>query len=401
MLYLRNLHIMDTSHKEHQTTNSIHITAFDTVRGLAALSVVFSHYIGAYGLPTQSNLWKQAWMYSPLHIVWDGFAAVSLFYVLSGLVLSLKYFRDTKRPELAGFKLSHFLIGRVFRIWPPYLAVFLASYVVRRAIGFDDNLTIPAASRWLFSTWGDSVPFWQLGREAILAPMDTYFLVPQGWTLPIELIISFFIPLGILLASRNSLWLIFFTLVAIGPLGATYFVFHFAVGLLIAKYYQEILVWLEPRRGWKVAALLAGVFLYTFRFTLPVYFKWQLPVYAPWIITGIGSALLLMVVIASARARTFLSLAWLRHIGRISYSIYLVHFLVLIFLIPRFFIWLDSPQAYAQAAWGAGLTMTIVLTVGLATLSHRWVELPSMALGKSLVTRLRELQARRARGIGK
>jgi peptidoglycan/LPS O-acetylase OafA/YrhL len=273
--------------------------------------------------------------------------------------------------------------------------------VVRRAIGFDDNLTIPAASRWLFSTWGDSVPFWQLGREAILAPMDTYFLVPQGWTLPIELIISFFIPLGILLASRNSLWLIFFTLVAIGPLGATYFVFHFAVGLLIAKYYQEILVWLEPRRGWKVAALLAGVFLYTFRFTLPVYFKWQLPVYAPWIITGIGSALLLMVVIASARARTFLSLAWLRHIGRISYSIYLVHFLVLIFLIPRFFIWLDSPQAYAQAAWGAGLTMTIVLTVGLATLSHRWVELPSMALGKSLVTRLRELQARRARGIGK
>jgi peptidoglycan/LPS O-acetylase OafA/YrhL len=401
MLYLRNLRAMDTSHTERQNVNSLHITAFDTVRGLAALSVVFSHYINAYGLPTQSNFWKQAWTYSPLHIVWDGFAAVSLFYVLSGLVLSLKYFRDTKRPDLANFKLSHYLIGRVFRIWPPYLAVFLASYVVRRAIGFDDNLTIPAASRWLFSTWGDSVPFWQLGREAILAPMDTYFLVPQGWTLPIELIISFFIPLGILLASRNSLWLIFFTLVAIGPLGATYFVFHFAVGLLIAKYYQEILVWLEPRRGWKVAALLAGVFLYTFRFTLPVYFKWQLPVYAPWIITGIGSALLLMVVIASARARTFLSLAWLRHIGRISYSIYLVHFLVLIFLIPRFFIWLDSPQAYAQAAWGAGLTMTIVLTVGLATLSHRWVELPSMALGKSLVTRLRELQARRARGIGK
>jgi peptidoglycan/LPS O-acetylase OafA/YrhL len=108
------------------TTESLtHITAFDTVRGLAALSVVFSHFIGAYGWPTGSQAVKQALTYSPLHIVWDGFAAVSLFYVLSGLVLSIKYFRHTKRPDLSQYPLSQFLTSRVFRIWPPYLVIFL------------------------------------------------------------------------------------------------------------------------------------------------------------------------------------------------------------------------------------------------------------------------------------
>jgi peptidoglycan/LPS O-acetylase OafA/YrhL len=34
--------------------------------------------------------------------------------------------------------------------------------------------------------------------------------------------------------------------------------------------------------------------------------------------------------------------------------------------------------------------------VGLATLSHRWVEVPSMAFGKSMAARLGKWQARRA-----
>jgi peptidoglycan/LPS O-acetylase OafA/YrhL len=85
---------MNSSPATPKAENSTHITAFDTVRGLAALSVVFSHYINFYGWPTKSIAVKQAWTYSPLHIVWDGFAAVSLFYVLSGLVLSAASFSN-------------------------------------------------------------------------------------------------------------------------------------------------------------------------------------------------------------------------------------------------------------------------------------------------------------------
>lgn len=379
-----------------KTDNPIHVTAFDTVRGLAALSVVLSHYILFYGWPTKSMTARQAWTYSPLHIVWDGFAAVSLFYVLSGLVLSIKYFRETKHAGLSQFQLSHYLTSRVFRIWPPYLAIFLLSYGLRRWVDFFEGATIPPVSPGIFSTWKASIPFLQLLREGFLIQSGDFSLVPQGWTLPIELWISFLVPVGILLAVRHTGWLVFFTLLLIGPLGGTFYIFHFVVGILLARYYADIHNWLTPRRGWKVVVLLAGIFLYAFRFTLPVYYSWELPQSIPWLVTGVGAALILMVVIASERARTFLSFSWLRFIGRVSYSIYLIHFLVLIILTPRMLQLFDMPRTALPLAWWLGLAFTLLATIGLAALSHRFVEVPSMALGKSLPKRFEAWIARRA-----
>jgi peptidoglycan/LPS O-acetylase OafA/YrhL len=379
-----------------KTDHPSHVTAFDTVRGLAALSVVFSHFLGAYGWPTKSVAARQAWTYSPLHIFWDGFAAVSLFYVLSGLVLSIKYFRDTKQPDLSQFRISHFVTSRVFRIWAPYLAIFILSYGVRRWVGYFEGDTIPPVNPWLFSTWNGSIPLGQLLCEGFLLQSGDYSLVPQGWTLPIELWISFLVPVGIYLASRHTGWLVFFTVLLIGPLGSTYYIFHFAVGILIAKYYTDIYTWLTPRRGLKTILLLTGLFLYTFRFTLPVYFDWELPASIPWMVTAIGAAFMLMVVIASERARTFLSFSWLRFIGKVSYSIYLIHFLVLIILTPRMLQLLDAPRAALPIFWWLGLAFTVLATIGLAALSHRWVEMPSMNLGKSLPARFDAWKAHRA-----
>lgn len=378
--------------------NPAHITSFDTVRGLAALSVVFSHYIGSYGWPTKNVTVRQAWTYTPLHIAWDGFAAVSLFFVLSGLVLSIKHFRDTRHPDLSHFPLPQFLTNRVFRIWPPYLIIFLLSYGLRRWVGFFDGATIPPADPGLFSTWNASIPFTQLLREGFLQAGD-YSLISQGWTLPIELGISFLVPVGILLAAHHTGWLAFFTVLMIGPLGASCFVFHFAAGILLAKYYEEIHSWLGARRGWKIAVLLMGIFLYTFRYTRFLFFSWKLPASVPWIVTGIGSAMLLMVVIASVRARAFLSFSLPRFIGKVSYSIYLVHLMVLIILTPRALQLINLPKTALPFAWWFGLAFTILATIGLAALSHRWVELPSIAFGKSLPKRFEAWKLRRRQSI--
>jgi peptidoglycan/LPS O-acetylase OafA/YrhL len=354
------------------------------MRGLAALSVVASHYINAYDLPSQNATTLQVWTYSPLHIVWDGFAAVSLFYVLSGLVLSLKYFRESSSPMLSRFHLTQYLTSRVFRIFPPYLFVFLLSYALRRWAGFFNGITVPPASTWLFSTWKASIPLAQLVREGLLIQGGDYSLVPQGWTLPIELVISFLVPVGILLASHRTGWLIFFSLLLIGPLGSSYYIFHFAAGILVAKYYEEIRTRIGKRTLLKILLLVFGILFYTFRFTLPVYFSRDLPPAVPWLATGIGSALLLVVVITSQKAGAFLSLPWLKFIGKISYSIYLLHFLVLITLTPRALKLLAAPAESLLVAWWFGLAFTVLVTIGFAALTHRYVELPSIALGKSI-----------------
>jgi peptidoglycan/LPS O-acetylase OafA/YrhL len=380
---------------EKQTGNSSRISAFDTVRGLAALSVVFSHYVLAYGLPTESRFWRQAWTYTPLHIIWDGFAAVSLFYILSGFVLSLKHFRATKQPDISQFKMADYIARRIFRIWPPYLVIFVISYLLRRFVGANEAATVPAAGKGLFAAWDSLVPFTQVLRESLLLHWGDYFIVPQGWTLPIELLISLLIPVGVLLAARHTGWLIFFTLVLIGPLQATYFIYHFTLGVLIAKFYQDIQAWLEPGRGWKLVLLLIGIFLYTFRYTLPVLLRWALPDGVIWIVTGSGAALLLLVVIGSAHVKTFLSFAWFRFVGRVSYSVYLIHYLVLILLTPLALTLLHAPKAYSHLAWAAGLIFTVAATLALAALSYRWIEVPSMTLGKSLAKILREQWARK------
>jgi peptidoglycan/LPS O-acetylase OafA/YrhL len=214
--------------------------------------------------------------------------------------------------------------------------------------------------------------------------------------LPIELFISFLVPVGILLASRNTSWLVVFTLVLIGPLGASYFILHFTIGILLAKYHASIRLWLEPRRGWKIIILLTGIFLYSIRYILPVVFNWNMKTSISWVVTGFGAAMFLIVVIASQRARSFLSFSFLRFIGRVSFSVYLLHYMVIIVLVTRIFHLLNLPASASALGWWLGLGLTVLATLGLAALTHRFVEVPSMTFGKSLPKRYADWKMRRA-----
>lgn len=107
--------------------NKSHISYLDSIRGLAALTVITEPYVIAYGLPCESDLCRRVLDCSPLNFWWDGGAAVSMFFVLSGFVLSLKYFRLGHRPDLLHFNLLGFTLDRLFRIWLPYLVVVLIS----------------------------------------------------------------------------------------------------------------------------------------------------------------------------------------------------------------------------------------------------------------------------------
>src|SRR4051794_39802460 len=92
------------------------ISFLDSVRGIAALSVVANHYVLAYGMPK----WQWVLSRTPLSIWWDGPAAVSMFFVLSGLVLSIKHFHATKNPSLHAFSIGGYCLARVCRIWVPF-----------------------------------------------------------------------------------------------------------------------------------------------------------------------------------------------------------------------------------------------------------------------------------------
>lgn len=97
-----------------------HIAYLDAARGIAALMVLFGHYVG--------------WRYHDrtaiqyLHFVLNESDAVSFFFVLSGMVLSYQYVVLGNSLDL-----RKFFINRFFRLFPAFfITVVLNTLYVHR-----------------------------------------------------------------------------------------------------------------------------------------------------------------------------------------------------------------------------------------------------------------------------
>ncbi len=357
----------------------------DAIRGLAALCVVGSHYVAAYGLPGPT--W--ALTFTPLHIWWDGAAAVSLFFVLSGLVLSRRYFGGNGGADLSKLHIPAYAVSRVCRIWLPYAAILVVS-IAARATFKGIPSTDPAASPWLLSCWPARHALAAL-RELNLLNMYAFGRaanVPQAWTLAIEMIFSLLIPVAVMVAARSS-WLLFVSVVLIvKTLDVSPFCFHFAIGVLLAKHYVTWGGRVSAVRGGRSALLVVGLALYTIRYTLPVFLGLDNQTTRIWCITGMGAACLLLYVLGSQRARSVLSIPLLRGVGQNSYSIYLIHLAVLLRMTPPFLRALNGLGVGGRAAWALGLVATIAVTIVLAAACYRLIEQPSIRLGRYLAGRM-------------
>ncbi len=209
--------------------------------------------------------------------------------------------------------------------------------------------------------------------------LDMTYL-PQAWTLSIELTLSLFVPIGIWLAYRSSLWLVVPVLVAIFGLGFSPFLSHFMFGILLAKHHQKISAWLDTAIFYRRCILAVGLILLATGASLGKVIGGNWLSYG----IGIGASLLLLASFSSVRMQKILLLPWLRHVGKVSYSIYLLHFLVLINITPWFLALMNDYLDGFYWNWWLGLVMNVVVSVLVATLSYRWLEMPSVALGAKI-----------------
>lgn len=363
------------------SAEGLHLDHLDSVRGLAALSVLFEHYVIAFDLPIRDPFWRAIWDYSPLHILWDGAAAVSLFFVLSGLVLSLKHFRHGGQPDLTGFDLGRYWLARCFRLGPPYFVALLVSSIgYSLTTGAAPTIPIDRHSPWLDDLWHHRVEIGGMLLEAnLLAMPKLIVMVPQSWTLAIELLYSFLIPIGVLLTARSSLWLLAFVYVAVKLLGASPVLLHFALGILIARHYSSVSRWLGARRWLRRGLLAIGIVCYTAGDSFHSWLSGDWPS----ILAAVGSALFLIYLAGSHSARRALNSPALRFLGRVSFSFYLLHMLVLFCFMPMIWTALGTTPRADPAVWWLGLPISTALSLLIAAIGHRFVELPSIALGKT------------------
>jgi peptidoglycan/LPS O-acetylase OafA/YrhL len=326
----------------------------DGLRGLAALSVFLTHY----------TLLDPQWGYPHgfLGIPRDGFAAVDLFFVLSGFVLA--------RSLLAsGEGYLPFVIRRVFRLYPAYWAALIISALLFCV----HTLTHPQPSNLPF--WTQPITINQAIKHFFMISqgIDYHLIDPTIWSLVIEMRISLLMPLLVLgFVWCRSPWLralilLLSPLLALiqGNARTTESIFAFLLGLVLAGYLAKI-----PQRYWMTPILLvAGIILYGNR----ELFDTGRSVFSHHL-SAIGSALIILAAIKSPVFARSLTVAPIQFLGLVSYSFYLIHEPMIMITASTLLPIIHSPLVCA----GISLCVSLACSAGL----YRWIEAPGIALGR-------------------
>jgi peptidoglycan/LPS O-acetylase OafA/YrhL len=371
------------------------ISALDGLRGLAVLLVVLRHAV-------HNDVFGEAAVLPwPLqHVAWNGWIGVDLFFVLSGFLISLPFFRSSVPGAADRPRWREYLLRRSLRILPAYWVVLLVT-----ALGLVPLFTVdPANLPWrvayhlvmLQDYLGHQIVpvFWSLGVEEkfylltpLVVPAIARLRSPRRQVLAIAGIAA------IAPALRLLTW------IAAGPPAdyPTQFAlfrspFHACIdglawGGLLAWLHTALPGWAAVARArWATragCALLLGALLSPeLPRTLPTVVLWPLAVGAVMFLLVAGA-----VEGAPAGAWSWPPARWL---GRVSYSVYLVHYPAI-------------PGAVALARWASGdsgappwplfLAFYLALTALSAQLLHFAVERPFLALKDRLAPQRTEPRA--------
>lgn len=370
-------------------TKSKRIESLDTIRGLAALSVLFGHTMGVFDWPNSLASWTR---FPVVNMLFDGLSGVAMFFVLSGFVLSRPYLAPTPVGQTPRqLFVPTFYIRRITRIWIPWFCVFCLSAVLRAYL-YHPYDTIPPMSEWIGRFWHVPLTLSSFLRQCAFALHDPQrLLLPQDWSLGVELKGSALIPVFLFLVRRHILYLVgagVLLFVCLPNAIEPYYV-SFVLGVIAARYHDAIEA--KMRRltfASKCGILAFGILLYQSRLVASHFLAGSLLVdHVVWCICSIGCVFIITTSVASNRIQRALSHGVLVFLGKISYSVYLLQLVVLLCVLP--------PLVYGLNRVGIQNTLVlmplanciaVLLTVATAAFTYRIVELPSIEFGHWIST---------------
>jgi peptidoglycan/LPS O-acetylase OafA/YrhL len=103
-----------------------------------------------------------------------------------------------------------------------------------------------------------------------------------------------------------------------------------------------------------------------------------------------GAFTIISPIVASEGRAPFRSLErpLMRWNGRLSYSFYLWHFFIMTIVVHAFYVQLlaDAMRQFKIPIIVATDVVTIAVALGIAQLSYKWIEMPSVVLGRGLAS---------------
>lgn len=373
------------------------ISYLDGLRGIAAFIVVISHFVYAFypALETgaiseihtknQIELWIAT---SPLNIFYSGNLAVCIFFVLSGFVLTHGFFK-TRNFEL----LISIAFRRYFRLQIPILFTILLTYGMMKCSLFCNQkiVQITQSTWWLGKCWNFEPNLIEVLKQSffyvLFDPTNSRNLyVGVMWTMPYEFVGSFLVFTGAMVFARKK-GRFFFYAVLVYIFINSYFL-AFILGMVLADAYSYMSTsLLKIESYWfKIGSLLLGLFCGTYPAVVApgTIYDWMR---IPWISHNesffhiIGSFLILFSILNSVMSQKLLSMRFPQFLGRISFSMYLLHTLV-IGSTASYFFHLMLPKFTYFSAFLFTIIVNFLIVFVLSEIMYRYVDVGAMRFSK-------------------
>lgn len=369
---------------KQQKTN--HDMSADGLRGLASLNVAINHFVAAFfpsllyfNYPTiftknnNPGTLDDVLQFPLVSLFYNGHFAVLVFFALSGYVLSIPYWNGEE------IKIKRRLWARYLRLNIPIAFSIILSYCLFK-FGCYKNIDAAAlsGSTWLEGYFKPTSIWGVLAIKSVI--YDAIFngeniLNPPLWTLKIEFIGSIFLLLyySIKPPKYDTALLVVFS----------FFLYCFYKE--DAVYYITILAggWLGGVRI-KHPVVLSVLFFFGLYFGSFVFdnklFNWLPDVKIfdnKSFYNAIGACLLVMSIINGFAKKLFL-LPIVQFLGRISFSLYLLHFLVLCSLASGLYVFL--PRDGLSIALNFALYLSVSMVI--AMLFTKYIDKSSISISR-------------------
>lgn len=317
--------------------------SLDGLRGLAALNVALCHFLFAFvpeilhknypSFPENKNpdLFFDFITLPIFSVFYNGHYAVLVFFVISGFVLTREYFFLNCFDVNLIFRKR--LLARYFRLSIPVAAIVALSYAIY-SLDLYYNIDLPRLESYPIKNEfsNKNINFLDAAREAFYGSIvyGSVFFVPVLWTLRIEFIGSIYILLLYIIKPKS------YNFLFLALLGMLIFIINKGDAIyLIAILTGSAINLFKISNIFSIIFFIAGFYFGGFQFKSFLYdFLPQNIIFGNDLIfvktfyNSIG-AFFMVTAVVNGFGRVFLETSFFQFLGKISFSLYLVHFIIL------------------------------------------------------------------------
>jgi peptidoglycan/LPS O-acetylase OafA/YrhL len=378
---------MDTTEK---------ISYLDGLRGVAAINVLIMHFfivlapalIYTSRMPARLGTFEQYFTETPLGLIGAGNFSVCIFFVLSGYVLTQKYFNTKDKNIILSSALRRYI-----RLFIPVLAVIIFSFLLASNGAFHYYIEAVAisgnnnyANYWTFTpniinalktaVWG-----------TFFAGDDTYN--PVLWTMKIEFYGSMLVfAMALVFGSLRNRWTLYMASALI--FFNTYYL-AFIIGIALADAFSSKSLLFSTLKTENKTILLGILILGLFLGSYPMDSIKSDSIYA-FLNNGlfqnpratyhiIGASIVMYALLNSQGMQKIFSSPLPVFLGKISYSLYLIHFLIISTFTCALFLILYPILPYSLAVF-VSCFISLILIIPLSYLFYKYIDLTGLKLSK-------------------